>query len=281
LDFISEQFPFPQTVSEALEFLPNPKNDLFMQQFNHSLNILVDKVDELSFQDFNRLPNYGLSRLFTHPNLRIQSENNLFEFISQSIKTDPNRKHLLKIISYPAVSSQLLIDFCSDFPFEELNSDIFEALKLRLFCDIAYPNCSVPFSRWKKPPRFISRKEIAGIFKLVSTCFGQITNPVEQLKQLAEQSYKNSQLVEQSSDEKSQLNENVTKLSQTVDMLRKENQKLKEERSKQHQSIDSYEKEHQSQNQSINELFQENKQLKEEKNKQIPVIDAFKREIST
>jgi hypothetical protein len=43
-DFISKQFPFPQTVSEVFDYLSNPKSDLFLQQFNHSVSILVDKM---------------------------------------------------------------------------------------------------------------------------------------------------------------------------------------------------------------------------------------------
>jgi uncharacterized protein involved in type VI secretion and phage assembly len=133
------------------------------------------------------------------------------------------------------------------------------------------------FSRWRNPPRFISRKETAAIFKLVPTCFGQITNPVQQLQQLAEQHYTNIQIVDEFSVEKSKLTEEISQFQQTVNLLKKENQKLKEEKSQQIQSIDIFVEENQSQNQSINGLIQEIQQLKEEKNKQLTSIEAFKR----
>jgi hypothetical protein len=93
------------------------------------------------------MSNFVLEKLFQSTQLQVDNEDILFDLVVDLIGRDPNRKILLRTIFFTGVSSSRLINYFNTFPVEEIDSDLFESLKIRLFCDVFQPN-SVPSSRW-------------------------------------------------------------------------------------------------------------------------------------
>jgi hypothetical protein len=113
----------------------------------------------------------------------------LFKLIVRLIKADSNKKEYLKIVHFPFVSSPLLIQFFGNFPIEEVDSDLFQSLKMRLFCDIAAPNSEPPMNRWKSFPNFLSREDIEALFSILMEFSVNTANPIEEIHHLINNYY--------------------------------------------------------------------------------------------
>lgn len=207
--FVSNQQQFPRDISESVEFLSENGCTLFDQQFHYSISLLVEKIEKMSFDDFDRLSFFELEKLFNNSRFKVQNENCLFKLIVKLVKSDNKRKSLLNLVCYPLVSSKLMIHFFDKFPFEQIDSDIFESFKERLICDIAKPNTKIPSYRWKEHPKFISRKEISELFKLLISFFGEEGNIIDQVKNLINQNLKNSQAVQELTLENNDLKKQI------------------------------------------------------------------------
>jgi hypothetical protein len=180
--FICEHIAPPNNVQEALEFLSNHSCELYSQIFDQSLSILINHFSEISFEQLIKLPNFMLEKLFQSPQFQIENEDILFNLVVDLIGQDPNRKSLLKIIYFPAVSTSLLINYFNNFPVEEIDSDLFESFKTRFFCDV-FMSSSLPFqSRWRNTPASRTKEEIEEVFHLLQNHFHHTTNPAELIK---------------------------------------------------------------------------------------------------
>jgi hypothetical protein len=168
--FICENLPSPQNVQEAIEFLSNHSCEIYSSIFDESMAILINHFSEIRTNQFLKLTNFILEKLFQSPQLQIDSEDTLFDLVVDLIGRDPNRKILLNCIFSPGVSSSHLINFFNDFPVEEIDSDLFKFLKARLFCDVFQPN-SIPLLRWRNLPLFRSKEEFDEIFDLLQSYF--------------------------------------------------------------------------------------------------------------
>jgi hypothetical protein len=81
-------------------------------------------------------PSEKLEHIFPSKSLKIPNEDFLLELTSFLIKNDSNRRKLYQFVSFPAVSSNLLKQHFSTLKPEEIDSELLEALKMRLFCEI-------------------------------------------------------------------------------------------------------------------------------------------------
>jgi hypothetical protein len=162
-DFISENLPLPQNPQEAIDFLSNLFCESYPNLFNQSIGIIIEHFSKIKLEQFLKLSNFVLEQLFQSPQFQIDHEDISFDLVTDLITRDPNRKSLLKIIYFPGVSTTRLINYFIDYSFEEIDFDLFESIKVRLFCEVFQPN-NLPSSRWRNPQTFRSKEQMDEIF---------------------------------------------------------------------------------------------------------------------
>jgi hypothetical protein len=207
--FIYENCPSPQNIQEVLEFLSSHSCEFYPNIFDESLTILIRHFSEIRTDQILKLSNFILGKLFQSPQFLVDNEDTLFDLVVELIERDPNRKILLKYVYFPGVSSSHLINFLNNFPIEEIDSDLFESIKTRLFCEVLQPN-SVPSLRWRNLPTFLSKEKIDNIYQLLQDHFHDASNPVELIQTLLGETEKmKSQLENLQSEREIMKTENI------------------------------------------------------------------------
>jgi hypothetical protein len=112
------------------------------------------------------LPNFVLEQLVQSPQLQVESEDVLFDLVIDLIERDPNRKSIVKNIYFPGASPIRLINFFDNYSFEEVDFDLFESIKVRLFCNILQLD-SFQSSRQENLLTFRSKEKIDEILELL------------------------------------------------------------------------------------------------------------------
>jgi hypothetical protein len=246
-EFINEHLPRPQNVQEAIDFLSIYSYEFHPKFFDNSFAILIHHFTELNFDQFLKLPNSILEKLFQSAQLQIDNEDILFQLIIQLIERDSNRKVLLKSIFFSGVSSNLLNSFFKNFPVEEVVSGLFESLKARLFCDVLRPR-SLPLpSRWRNLSLFHSKEEIENIFKLYQNPFQQSTDSAELIQSLIKENEEMKHQLQEVKSESKEKDEQIFKLettisNQSIQLQAKDEQISKLETTTSNQSIQPQEK---------------------------------------
>jgi hypothetical protein len=179
--FICVNLPSPKNLPEALDFLSNHSCEFYPKIFNESIEILIQHFSGIRPEQFLKLSNFVLEKVFQSPQLQVDNEDFLFDLAVDLIGRDPNRKSLLKTIYFPGVSVSRLFNFFNNFPAEEIDSDLFESLKTRLFCEV-YQSNSLPSKRWRNHPTILSKEEIDKIFQMIQDHLHQTKNPLHLLK---------------------------------------------------------------------------------------------------
>jgi hypothetical protein len=182
---ISSKIPFPQTLGESLQFISQSYSEFLGAHFNQSMLIIIQNFNLISFDDLNRFSNSHLLKIFSSESLQIENEDYLFQLIIQMIEEDKNRIILLKTVHLEFVSSDLLKKFFENIQNDEIDFELFESLKKRLFSD--YSNQRQIENRWKTKPKILSQQEIPELFDILYSYFGEEKNPIDQVKLLINQ----------------------------------------------------------------------------------------------
>jgi hypothetical protein len=135
LSFISSKIPFPQTIEESLQFISKSYCEFFKKQFVQSLSLIIQHFNSLTFKDFDKLTNSQLLKIFSSESLQIENEDYLLDLIMNMINKDKNRMILLQTIRFEFVSSHLLKSLFNYIFNDEIDFELFESLKKRLFTD--------------------------------------------------------------------------------------------------------------------------------------------------
>jgi hypothetical protein len=114
--------------------------------------------------------------------LQIENEDYLFRIIIRMIELDKNRTILLQTIHFEFVSSHLLKQFFDNIPNDEIDFELFESLKKRLFTD--YSDQEKLSKRWKSKPKLLSQTKTSELLGILSSYFNQKWNPIEATKLL-------------------------------------------------------------------------------------------------
>jgi hypothetical protein len=160
LEFICETIPLPQNLHESLQFLSQHSCEFLPHIFNQSLNLVIQNIEQIEIDQLLCLSNFVLEEIFKSPHLQIENENYLFNLAVQLIERDSNRRILLTFVFFPGVSSSSLVNYFKDYPLEDVDSDLFELLKQRLFCDVLLPSSLPSSTRWRNPPNLLSKKRL-------------------------------------------------------------------------------------------------------------------------
>jgi hypothetical protein len=166
-DFICANIPIPQNLQQSVEFLSHSSSEFIPQVFNESLNRVIQNLERIEIDQLLSLPNDILEKVFKSDQLQIEAEDYLFNLILELIKRDSNRKVLLKSVFYPGVSTSLLISYFKDFPVEEIDFDLFNSLKERIFSDVFLSDPFPSSNRWRNPPKSQSKKEVEQIYQMI------------------------------------------------------------------------------------------------------------------
>jgi predicted RND superfamily exporter protein len=115
----------------------------------------------------------------------------------------------LKSVFYPGVSTSLLISYFNDFPVEEIDSDLFNSLKERIFSDVFLSDSFPSSNRWRNPPKSQSKKEVEQIYQMLQNHFSQLPNPVEQLQTLMNENQEMQITIEETKNQLKQKEEEI------------------------------------------------------------------------
>jgi hypothetical protein len=113
--FIQKTISFPEDLPQAIDFLFNSYSHQFDQQFDQSVEILIENFDQITIENFNSFSNIVLMKLFLSPNLIIEDEDYLFELITKLIENNPQTTKLLKTVKFEFVSTDLLKKLVENF----------------------------------------------------------------------------------------------------------------------------------------------------------------------
>jgi hypothetical protein len=180
--FLSTKIPLPQTFQESLQFLSSSSCEFLKDHYSQSISLIIQHFNLISFEDLNKLSNPHLLKIFSSDSLQLECEDYLFQIIIHMIKEDKNRMILLKTIHFEFVSSELMKTFFDHIHFDEIDIELFESLKKRLFSD--YSVLNVLTTRWKSKPSILSQKETADLFALLNSHSNEVNSPIQQVKQM-------------------------------------------------------------------------------------------------
>jgi hypothetical protein len=133
-------FPVPQNIDKSIHFLSTPLSEQIQNHFSSAFSVLLNNFKELSLDNFSSLPIRIVEKLFFDVNQQISDENMFFHKIIELNKITPKFRTLLKNVRFTHVSPALLKEFFKVFPIDEVDFDLFESLKSRLFLDFSNSN---------------------------------------------------------------------------------------------------------------------------------------------
>jgi hypothetical protein len=183
--WVSSKVSNPQTLEESLQFISNSYCNFLKPQLHQSLSIITHNFDLISLDDLNQISTPFLLQIFSSESLQVESEDYLFQLIVNLIEKDNNRMILLKAVHFEFVSSHLLKNFFQNIYNDEIDFELFESLKKRLFTD--YSDQKSLEKMWKSKPKLISQSGTDELFNVLNSYFQEENNPIEQAKAIIKQ----------------------------------------------------------------------------------------------
>lgn len=222
-------FPLPTTLEEALNFLSKSYCVQFPDLCEHSIEIAVSQISQITFEQFQVIQNHALLKIFSSPNIKLLNEDSLFYLLLNLIDEDESKKILLPTIHYPFVSSNLMIQLFTKIFYDDLNPSFFESLKQRLISDISKPNSDIPFNRWNETPKFLSRNEIEQIIIILEKYSQTNERVLEQIYALINENGKFKETITRQNTQIESISKENIELKNQIEKLTKENQRSKEQ----------------------------------------------------
>jgi hypothetical protein len=128
-EFICCKIKIPQTINESIKYLSHPNCEFNENHFKESISILIREFENITIEQFQFISNSHFEIILRSLSFQIENEDFLFKLIMKLIEQDSRRKSLLKFIKFSFVSSELLKKYFWNFSVEELDFELFEALK--------------------------------------------------------------------------------------------------------------------------------------------------------
>lgn len=189
-DYIKENFPnFASTIIDdslenALLFLQNSnKNPI---EFDTAVSIAAIHFSEIPFSTISHFSIQVLETILNSNQLRVRNENQLFLMVQKLAKFDQKYFRLLTYIQFPFVDPILLRKFFQNFPFEDLDQQLFDQIKIRLFCEVI-PNKIGNMDRWLETPILFDSEEVKLLLNLLDSFVGSNGNRVLTLNEIISQ----------------------------------------------------------------------------------------------
>jgi hypothetical protein len=136
---LSNFIDISQRLLGAIQFLKNisivdfsaPLTDHLLQ----AIKLLSSKLKEIPFEDLNSFSLSVLEHIFSCEHLQVSNEDYFVTIISHLIEIDSNRKCLYHFILFLNVSGNLLTKQFFELKVNDLDSNLLEMFKSRLFFD--------------------------------------------------------------------------------------------------------------------------------------------------
>jgi hypothetical protein len=148
--FITTQLPIPSTVDESINFLQYHHCSILDNYFKKLISIISEKFTEITFDILKTFSFYILENIFSSTTLQLPNEDYLFSLISNLIEIDSQMKRLFKFVIFPAVSSDLLKKQFEQLRPEDIDFDLLEQFKTRLFYENKFSDFQNYSNRWIK-----------------------------------------------------------------------------------------------------------------------------------
>jgi hypothetical protein len=158
-EFISSKLKTPQTIEESIDYLSKPNCEFFETHFQSSISILIQQFDHITQEQFKFISNSHFELILKSEELKIENEDFLFQLIISLIKEDSNRRSLLKFVQFSFVSSQLIQEYFCNFSIDEIDFELFEALKCGLFHVVFGKESGHSLNRWRNQTKLITKQE--------------------------------------------------------------------------------------------------------------------------
>lgn len=189
-DYIRENFPrFASSVIDnsyenAILFLQNSNRSPI--EFDAAVEIAAIKFSEIPISTISQFSIQALENILNSVQLRIKNENQLFLIILNLAEVDKKYLRLLTYVKFPFVNPKLLRKFFDHLSFEDLDQQLFDQIKNRLYCDII-PNPIENLDRWLEPPILFDIEEIKLLLNLLDSFAGPNGNRILTLTEMISQ----------------------------------------------------------------------------------------------
>jgi hypothetical protein len=171
IQIISSQIPIPTSLEESLEIIQIDPSLLHEKQFRPALTLLSSNFFKIEFPSLSSLPPSILHEIFSCPTLRVRTENEFCQVIEQLISINEGNKILLSDLDFRFLCVESVRRVLSRIEAEDIDSDLFEALKQRLFCSVHVESEDIPKQRYTESPNVHTSEEHHSVFRLVESFF--------------------------------------------------------------------------------------------------------------
>jgi hypothetical protein len=185
--FICKQLPSPQSFEDSIKYIKQSTQFSYQKHLNQAISIAAKQFKNIDFSILRDLPSFILSQIINSAELVVPNESYLFTIVKQLIAVNQHNQTLLSKIQLPFVDSNLIKDFFEQFEIENLDQELFEQIKKRLYLDVFIQSDDIPTGRWEEQPTLFDLKEIKEIFQTLDEFFQTKENRSSNLKQLIDE----------------------------------------------------------------------------------------------
>jgi hypothetical protein len=159
--------PVPKTLEESLESITQSCCEILKDHFNRSLSLIIQNFSSIPFEALPKIPSSHLIRIFSSDLLQLECKDILFQLIVKMIEEGKNKIVLLKGAKLDYVSGNLLKEFLQKISNDEIDFELFKALKRRVIPD--YSDLGKLSNRWTKNQKSFLKKEINELFQMLTS----------------------------------------------------------------------------------------------------------------
>lgn len=224
---LSDKIPIPKTLDQSLQFLSYSIFQYLDEHFQQALKIVFEHFNEVSVQNFLSLSTDVLNFIFSSDQLKLQNEDQLFSLIINLIQQEENRFSLLNNVHFEFVSSELIISFFKDRYIDQIDFELFEHFKLKLFSEISFPYSEIPSYRYIEKQNFLPRLELDEIYSNLKSYLNKQQKPLDQIKYLIQENKEMKENINQLMNQISQQQNQIQNFSDQLQLMQNNNTQLK------------------------------------------------------
>jgi hypothetical protein len=136
--FLTQAISVPSTLEESMQFLSYFHCSDLSQHFKQSISIVSSNLKQIPFDFLKSLSFSTLESIFSSSTLKIPNEDFLFELISALVSEDKRFSRLFRFVYLPKVSGNLVKKVFMNIEVEDIDKDLLEFFKTKLFLDIPF-----------------------------------------------------------------------------------------------------------------------------------------------
>lgn len=166
--YLLQPFVCSQKLDQLLQVFSISISNLNEDYFQNPISFLAQHFTEIPQEALFNLPLSTLQAILSSDSLLVENENILFQLLMTIISLDSNKAILLKFVKFEAVKPELLIQYFSNLTIDDIENDLWESIKKRLFFDIL-PDSKSNFKRWKHPNVIFTKQDSQLIIEKINS----------------------------------------------------------------------------------------------------------------